>query len=423
MRRSILSLYAGFILSILFTSTNLLYAQWMQTNGPKNGVVGSLAVIGTNLFAGTTNGVFLSTDNGAIWSAVDSGLTNLYIDALIINPNGTGGTNLFAGTSNGIFLSTDYGTIWSAVDSGLTNLYINALTISPNGTGGTNLFVGTIGGVFLSTNNGISWTAATGLQFPVTSFLVSGTNLFAGTNGEGVYLSTNYGTSWTAVNSGLMGSNRYVFCFTVSLNETGGTNVFAGTVGGVCLSTNNGISWTPIDSGLTPYRINALLASGTNLFAGSGTNGVYLSTNNGTSWTAVNSGLNSLSVQSLVIIGDTLFAGTGASGGVWIRPLSDMITSVDQTELGLPTNFSLEQNYPNPFNPSTTVNYSVPKAGLVTIKVYDILGREATTLVNEQKNPGNYSVQFNAARLASGVYFYRMQSGSFIQTKKLILMK
>ena len=359
MRRSILSLYAGFILTILFTSTNLLYAQWVQTNGPKTGVVGSLAVIGTNLFAGTTNGVFLSTD---------------------------------------------YGTNWSAVDSGLTNLYINALTISPNGTGGTNLFVGTIGGVFLSTNNGISWTAATGLQFPVTSFLVSGTNLFAGTNGEGVYLSTNYGTSWTAVNSGLMGSNRYVFCFTVSLNETGGTNVFVGTVGGVCLSTNNGISWTPIDSGLTPYRINTLLASGTNLFAGSGTNGVYLSTNNGTSWTAVNSGLNSLSVQSLVIIGDTLFAGTGTSGGVWIRPLSDMITSVDQPESGLP-NFNLEQNYPNPFNPSTNINYSVHKAGLVTIKVYDILGREVITLVNEQKNPGNYSVQFNAARLASGVYF------------------
>ena len=115
--------------------------------------------------------------------------------------------------------------------------------------------------------------------------------------------------------------------------------------------------------------------------------------------------------------------GSNANEGVWKRPLSEMITDVNQKATNLPTNFSIEQNYPNPFNPTTTINYSLPKASLVTIKVYDILGREVATLVNVQKVTGNYEVQFNAAKLASGVYFYRMQAGDFVETKKLLLLK
>jgi hypothetical protein len=89
----------------------------------------------------------------------------------------------------------------------------------------------------------------------------------------------------------------------------------------------------------------------------------------------------------------------------------------------IPTQFILFQNYPNPFNPATKINYTVPKSGFVTIKVYDLLGREVTTLVNENKPVGNYNVEFNAGKLVSGVYFYRMKAGDFVQTKKLILLK
>ncbi len=85
--------------------------------------------------------------------------------------------------------------------------------------------------------------------------------------------------------------------------------------------------------------------------------------------------------------------------------------------------YELSQNYPNPFNPVTTINYSISSNGNVQLKVYDILGREVATLVNETKVPGNYKVNFNASNLASGVYFYRLQTGSFVQTKKMVLMK
>ena len=88
-----------------------------------------------------------------------------------------------------------------------------------------------------------------------------------------------------------------------------------------------------------------------------------------------------------------------------------------------PTHFSLEQNYPNPFNPSTTIEYSIPESGNVKLNVYNSLGEEVETLVNEEKPAGNYEVNFNASELASGIYFYQLRSGAFNQTKKMILIK
>lgn len=88
-----------------------------------------------------------------------------------------------------------------------------------------------------------------------------------------------------------------------------------------------------------------------------------------------------------------------------------------------PENFFLFQNYPNPFNPTTTIKYSIPKASFVVIKIYDIIGEEVATLVNAQKPSGNYSVKFDASNLSSGIYFYRITSGNFMATKKLIILK
>ncbi len=85
--------------------------------------------------------------------------------------------------------------------------------------------------------------------------------------------------------------------------------------------------------------------------------------------------------------------------------------------------YSIEQNYPNPFNPSTTIKYSVPQTSNVVIKVFDILGNETETLVNEEKSAGNYNIEFDASNLPSGVYFYQLKAGGFVRTKKMVLMK
>ncbi len=102
-----------------------------------------------------------------------------------------------------------------------------------------------------------------------------------------------------------------------------------------------------------------------------------------------------------------------------------------KSENELPTEFTLEQNYPNPFNPSTTIKYSIPStvktqnsaAQHVLLKVYDILGKEVATLVNEQKTAGNYYINFNASELTSGIYFYKLNAGNFIKTKKMTILK
>lgn len=98
------------------------------------------------------------------------------------------------------------------------------------------------------------------------------------------------------------------------------------------------------------------------------------------------------------------------------------ITAVEDKQ-SLPTSYALDQNYPNPFNPSTRISYSIPQSGFVTLKVFNAIGKEVATLVNEEKSAGNFEVNFNAQGLSSGIYFYTIQSGSFTQTKKMILLK
>jgi hypothetical protein len=95
----------------------------------------------------------------------------------------------------------------------------------------------------------------------------------------------------------------------------------------------------------------------------------------------------------------------------------------ENIEIGTIKTYALEQNYPNPFNPATIINYQIPVEGQVSLKVYDMLGNEVATLVNEMKTAGEHQVEFNAGAIASGIYFYRLQAGSFVETKRMMLMK
>jgi hypothetical protein len=438
----------------IFRSTNE-GTNWTPVNtGLTNLYVNAFTVSGTNLFSGTEgNGVFRSTNNGASWSAT-SALTDPYVYALA-----NSGTNLFAGADGGgVYLSTNNGTSWTQVSSGLTNTRIRALTIS-----GTNFFTGTFGGgVFLSTNNGTSWTpASTGLTNTyVNAITVSGTNLFASTEG-GIFLSTNNGTTWTAASGGL--TNTYTHAI-----ADFGTNLFAGTEDGVFLSTNNGTNWAQVSTGLTNTVIWALAVSGTYLFAGSNGNGVwrrpldqiipvelisftaFVSGNSVTlRWTTATE-LNNLGFEvqrsienkdwnAIVFVGGK---GTTTSSqnyscvdnsvslGKYFYRLKQIdfdgsfsFSDVIEVDLSVPTDFVLEQNYPNPFNPTTTIDFLIVKAEFVSLKVYNLLGNEVATLVNEEKSAGKYTINFNAASLSSGTYFYKIQAGSFIDTKKMIFLK
>ncbi|NWF88377.1 MAG: T9SS type A sorting domain-containing protein [Ignavibacteriaceae bacterium] len=183
------------------------------------------------------------------------------------------------------------------------------------------------------------------------------------------------------------------------------------------------------------FRVEILANSGNLIFA-SGMDTTFAhkilcSTNFGESWFSISKGLNIEPmdwIHSLLIQDHYLFV---AASGIWRYDFSSL---VDVEEKPISTSsFSLYQNYPNPFNPSTKIKYTVPCVGArcivpVQLKVYDVLGNEIATLVNEYKPAGSYEVEFmsNSSKvenLPSGVYFYQLTEGSFIQTKKMLLLK
>ena len=118
------------------------------------------------------------------------------------------------------------------------------------------------------------------------------------------------------------------------------------------------------------------------------------------------------------------YTGTARPAFVWMAQfVKDNPVSVSETASMLPASFELEQNFPNPFNPTTSIRYSVPQSSHVALTIFDILGREIRTLINEVQSPGHYTVTFDGRDLASGVYFYRLTSGSFSATKKFVMVK
>jgi hypothetical protein len=126
-------------------------------------------------------------------------------------------------------------------------------------------------------------------------------------------------------------------------------------------------------------------------------------------------------VSTEIYVGGS-FSTISGIGRESVAGMDDPLTFVTSGE-ALPTSISLEQNFPNPFNPSTTIKYSIPKSSLVVLKIYDVLGNEVATLVNNEKPVGSYEVEFNATDLSSGIYFYKLQAGSFVATKKMILLR
>jgi hypothetical protein len=173
---------------------------------------------------------------------------------------------------------------------------------------------------------------------------------------------------------------------------------------------------------LANRMVNALISSPLGQVYAATDSGVFMSTNRGDSWTRVNSGLTVLSVKSLAIdSAGRLFAGTTA--GQIFRSANSVVSSVNEIVSQVPMPFSLEQNYPNPFNPSTTIEFSLLSSGYVSLKVFNVLGVEVATLLQEELRAGRYAKRWEALELPSGVYFCRLQVSGLIQTRKLILMK
>jgi photosystem II stability/assembly factor-like uncharacterized protein len=364
------------------------------------------------LFTGSNYyGVSYSNDNADTWYPINlSGMYGIYTYAL-----GIKGNTVLEGTRYNIYRSTNNGKKWAATNfsGGKVISFASNSTFAFCGSSSTHGKPS--GSVFRSSDDGINWTEMTAGVFssPAVALAAYNSNIFAG-NSLGVFRSTNNGVNWTLVNSGLTTTN-------ISSLVIKGSTLFAGTDAGVFRTTNNGNNWVRINMGLTDTAILALTYT-TNqdrIFAGT-QSGMFYTTVTGTKWTKINSGLKSTYVTCLATDNDFIYAAI-ASAGVWkysLAKINDKEISTDNSNTKIQT-----QNYPNPFNPATVISFQVKMNSKVTLRIYDAMGREIQTLMNENMQPGMYDVKFDGSQLPSGVYYYKMVMDGFTETKKMILIK
>ena len=398
---------------ILLITGSITNAQWVRTTDINNGYITCIASDGKIIYAGASGaGVFRSTDNGKNWTSL--GLENTNVMYLGVN-----GDNVFVVTLvNGLYRSTNKGENWSLVNDGLhsPNRYITSFAFS-----GNNIFVGTNGdGVYISTNNGNTWSQVNNEQTGIStlSLAINKEHLFAGTYPSGAIIhSTNNGLTWTKVNNGMLTGMGVALAFLDTIIFAGSPLNFEGG-GGVYRSTDYGLNWAQVNNGFpTIFYFDNFTSSGNNIFAATNA-GVYLSIDNGNNWTRDNTGMPNYGLEFLAICGNNIF-GCSYGGGIWYRPIQELVwISTKQVD-----GFNLFQNYPNPFNPTTEIRYSIVNEGNVQLTIYNVLGSRIATIVNEYKQAGNYSVQFNGSNLPSGIYFYRLEAGQFSQVKKMMLVK
>jgi photosystem II stability/assembly factor-like uncharacterized protein len=287
------------------------------------------------------------------------------------------------------------------------------------------MFAGTDGGgVYRSMDGGMSWTY-TGLTAHVIFSIGfnSANHVFVGADNDGVFRSTDDGATWQQLPTGF--EDRQVLSLVIAPSGS----IFAGTyLGNIFRSTDGGENWMALNTGILSENILAMIvnaegeifASAANLSTHTGV-GVYQSADDGDTWTQVNEGLVSTIIGSFGIISSGhLIAGSNASG---VFRTVDPTTFIEYPSPNSMTLFSLFQSFPNPFNPATTIKYDLPTDSRVSLKVYDVLGREVLDLVDGVETAGQHEVVLNASELSSGVYFYRLKAGDFTDTKRFMLLK
>lgn len=405
-------LLSACLLGSLFSTASGQLSWQAVNNGLATDTLVRAIVVNRNgdLFVGTSEGGYRSTNHGNLWTAlIPPGTIEVQTIAL-------DATHVYAGTDHGMFLSTDLGASWLPINNGFPDDLVLAIAINSGGQ----VFSGTdVDGLYRSTNSGSNWTQLTnGLtSSDMTTLAYRGpSTIFAGTDGAGMFVSTNNGDSWTQSNNGL----GDLLTRAITLDRSG--TVFVGTnTGGLFRSTNAGQAWTAVAGVSNPCVVSLCTHPNGDLYAGTAGGGVFRSTNDGATWAEVNSGLTNHWVYALAVDSSRyVYAGT-VGGGVFRTVLP--VSVAQEAQIHVPASFSLLQNYPNPFNPTTSIRYSLPQSAFVTLTVHNLLGQQVAQVVHELQQVGDHEVVFRGDGLPSGVYLYRLSAAGFTQTRKLVLLR
>ena len=375
-------------------------------------VVDSLGAI---YVAQSNAGLYKSTDDGSTWIQLKNGISG-YINVIRTFPKTRQRGNIFVGTSEGLYRSSDGGNNWDNINLPFSYTSVSMVDVHADSV----FLVFTYSGLFISSDNGVTWSINNNNRF--NTIYATGYNpetkyYYAGTN-QGVWRTTNPAGTWSLPNNNL----TYGDVGKLALSSKG--KIFASyNYMGLYRSNDNASSFYKLTTGLptSPSISDIIIDSKEQVFVGIRYKGVYASTDIGDIWWSANEGLNFRDVFALAFDNKNRMIAATYGNGLY-RTLEPTMNINVQPEL-TPTVFALEQNYPNPFNPSTVINYQLPVTNYVSLKVYDAIGREVATLVNEVQEAGYYSAPFDASKISSGIYFFKLQAGSFVQTKKMMLTK
>jgi photosystem II stability/assembly factor-like uncharacterized protein len=408
-----------------------------------------------------TYGYFYTTSNAGLnWSNVRISTDTLSSVSFLTSTIG-----YVAGDSGRVFKTTNGGTNWTLLNTGTTvklnSIYVTSFNFI--------YAVGNSGTLLYSTNEGNSWTKQTLTTQNLNNInFVSGTIIGGISGNYGTIFKTNDSQNWcigsgsTQVNypftTNYMDAKTDILFTASELVSSGGSPGYLYKIGFQVASfppysfqmnnfkvkfqntlltslssfTNSG--WTTVYSGTYIVAgIGLQYITLPTLFFWNGTSNLLVEICYNNSTTSTNSNLYSTSAPGKTITQyDNLPSGDGCtdlnSGVIQSnRPnvcfVTQITSGVNNHNKLIPDNYYLSQNYPNPFNPTTKIKYGIPKYSYVTLKIYDLLGRELKALVNEQLQPGEYQVDFNASDLPSGTYFYKLETVNFTETKKMLLIK
>lgn len=436
------------IISLFFVSSAFSEPAWQEVYSGSRALYDVFFINENTGWVSGSDSVILKTTNGGLnWlqQIIPRHISRINSIRFLNSMTGWagGGHYIYYGGSNYVDYSflcktTNGGNNWiQVIDS--QGPYINSIRILDSNTifltKGSSSGGSYYGAILKSTNAGLNFTS---LQVPIPSssfyvpfFLNSQTAWVPCyyctnyvTNYFYIIKTTNGGINWSAIYADSNGMGNT--CINFFDNNNG---YFSNTQ--FYKSSNGGFNWnsSPL-SGLTNFLCSNFSNAQTgwacgNTSSAGDTAWVYKTTNSGTNWLkSVNLGkILSANIFFLNSTKGWIVTGPNNSAGKIFRTTTGGTQKVIENSNLVPDNFSLSQNYPNPFNPATNIKYDLPKNGFVTVKIFDILGKEIETLVNEKQTPGTYEVNWNASRYPSGVYFYRLVTDGFTDTKKMILLK
>lgn len=340
-------------------------------------------------------------------------------------------------------LTTNYGVTWSTIDNGITNAGTWQPYMRNDRTSPAYIYTNEGAYVYLSTNYGTNWIALNPVAFPsgllnlnVSKYSSPSAIIYACLNDTttGQRLRVYDALAWHERSSGLPlrtkinkvaqhpTDNFVAYAITIGLSST--QKVFK--------TTNRGVTWRNITGNLPNIPFTDLVPHPTDtnkLYLGSEF-GCFKTSNGGINWNKWNNGMPMANlvtemnyIDSISTNGKFYVVAATYGRGIWMREISgDDPTEINNNH-SIVTSFELKQNYPNPFNPSTLIKFTLPSTDFVTLKVFDVTGREVAVLVNRKMDLGNHAVTFDGGKLSSGVYFYRITTSKYTDIKKMVFVK